>query len=225
MISLKKSLDKYTSFGGYFLVTPNRQLVIFGKPDKYSDLVVRTRTNLVTSKFGFCDTDMQMNYGSPEVESLYEKTVQMFMSPDFAGFTLSSSYVSALHDTISHADATHLRFYSDSKDLKVSVFNYRHFVADMNIRNDGDPVLYESKLIGSRVFGSINFTIDANTFSKLPTSNYEVQLLENGLANFIDLDGDIEFFIRGQNLEEPIVKFVTEQHGDEICLSLHSKIT
>ena len=50
-----------------------------------------------------------------------------------------------------------------------------------------------------------------------------VEVLENGIVDFISLNEEIEFFYRDQEIQEPVVKFVNEKLGQEICLLLHPK--
>ena len=84
----------------------------------------------------------------------------------------------------------------------------------------------EKSIIKNSYFsGDINFTLDARTFLKLPDNNYDVEILDNGLINFINLDSEIEFFLREQEIQEPIIKFINEKFDQETVFLFQPTIT
>ena len=60
---------------------------------------------------------------------------------------------------------------------------------------------------------------------KLPDNNYDVEILDNGLINFINLDSEIEFFLREQEIQEPIIKFINEKFDQETVFLFQPTIT
>ena len=51
------------------------------------------------------------------------------------------------------------------------------------------------------------------------------QVLDNGLINFINLDSEIEFFLREQEIQEPIIKFINEKFDQETVFLFQPTIT
>ena len=66
-------------------------------------------------------------------------------------------------------------------------------------------------------------TLSSKSFLKLPQHDYSVELLENGIVEFISMDDSIEFLFRNQQIQDPIVEFTNEKLGREISLLLQSK--
>lgn len=211
-----KILERYSNYGDFYLVTPSSTVLIYGKKYRHEDLVIRSNQNLNQNKFLLFGLDGQIEIPETDIESLFNKTIKKLKSTPTQNFNLDKKYVEAIGDTVNTTDSTHVRFYTEDLNLKVSVFNYRQFITRINIRPMGQPFVSESVIQNSEFTGDINFTIDAKTFLKLPNQNYEVEIMENGLVNFINLEYELEFFIREQELQEPLTKFTNEKLDQEI---------
>ncbi len=218
-------LEKYSSYGDYFLVSPFGSVLIFGKKDRHEDLVIRSNHNLNQNHFILFDLNGKIEIPESDIESLFNKTLKKLQSSPIQNFKLDKKYVEAIGDTINVTDSTHIRFYTDKSVLKVSVFNYRQFITRVNIRPLGIPFISESIVNSSDVTGDINFSIDAKTFLKLPNHYFEVEVMENGLVNFINLDHELEFFIRDQGLQEPLTRFTNEKLDQETVFLFQPTIT
>lgn len=220
-----KLLNKYGTFGDYFLLSPDSTVIVYGKSNKHEDLVIRSHTNINQDRYLLFDLDGSMNVNEKEISDLFQKTIKKMSSGLIEGFNLNRQYVEALRDTINMTDSTHLRFHNEDTELKVSVFNYRQFITKVNIRTPNTPFISESTIKNSYVSGDINFTIDARTFLKLPDESYQVESMENGLINFLNLDTEMEFFIREQEIQEPTTKFTNEKLDLETVFLFQPKIT
>lgn len=218
-------LEKYSNYGDYYLVSPSSTVFVYGKKYRHEDLVIRSNQNFNQNQFLLFNLDGQMEVSESDIESLFNRTIKKLKSTPIESFNLDKKYIEAIGDTINSTDSTHIRFYTDSLGLKVSVFNYRQFITRINIRPLGIPFISESVIQNSEFTGDINFSIDARTFLKLPDHNYEVEVMENGLVNFINLEHELEFFIREQELQEPLTKFTNEKLDLETVFLFQPTIT
>ena len=220
-----KLIEKYGNYGEFFLVTPNSTVIVFGKSEKHEDLVIRTNLNINQKSYQLFSLDGLVNVTETEVMNLFNKVITKIKSIPTESFNLDKKYVEAIGDTINTTDSTHIRFFTEDSDLKVSVFNYRQFISRISIRENLTPFISESIIKNSYFSGDINFTLDARTFLKLPDGNYDVEVLENRLINFINLDSEIEFFLREQEIQEPITKFINEKFEQETVFLFQPTIT
>jgi len=214
-------LEKFSSYGDYFLVTPSSTVIIFGKSEKHEDLVIRTNLSINQQSYQLFNLNKLVNVTETELMNLYNKVITKIKSTPSENFNLDKKYVEAIKDTINTTDSTHIRFFTEDSNLKVSVFNYRQFISRISIRENSTPFISESIIKNSYFSGEINFTLDTRTFLKLPDYNYDVEILKNRLINFISLDSEIEFFLRDQEIQEPITKFINEKFDQEtvFCFS------
>jgi CRISPR/Cas system CSM-associated protein Csm3 (group 7 of RAMP superfamily) len=220
-----KLIEKYSNYGEFFLVTPNSTVIVFGKSEKHEDLVIRTNLNINQKSYQLFNLDGLVNVTETEVMNLFNKVITKIKSIPTESFNLDKKYVEAIGDTINTTDSTHIRFFTENTNLKVTVFNYRQFISKISIRENQTPFISESIIKNSYFSGEINFTLDARTFLKLPDNNYNVEILENGLINFINLESEIEFFLREQEIQEPITKFINEKSEREIVFLFQPTIT
>lgn len=221
----KKLIEKYSNYGEFFLLTPGSTIIIFGKKEKNEDLVIRTNINFNQKDYQLFSTEGLLNVSETVVMNLYDKVSEKLKSTPLESFNLSKNYVEAIGDTINMTDSTHVRFFTEENDLKVSVFNYRQFISSISIRESSKPFISESILKNSFVSGEVNFTVDSKTFLKLPDNDYDVEILENGLINFINSNSDLEFFIRDQEIQEPTTKFINEKLDQETVFLFQPTIT
>jgi hypothetical protein len=218
-------IEKYGNYGDSFLVTPNSTIIIFGKSEKHEDLVIRTNLNINQKGYQLFNLDGIVNVTETDVMNLFNKVMTKMKSTPSESFNLDKKYVEAIGDTINTTDSTHIRFFTEESNLKVSIFNYRQFISRISIRENSTPFISESIIKNSYISGEINFTLDARTFLKLPDNNYGVEVLENRLINFINLDSEIEFFLREQDIQEPITKFINEKSERETVFLFQPTIT
>lgn len=218
-------IEKYGTYGDSFLVTPNSTIIIFGRSEKHEDLVIRTNLNISQKGYQLFNLDGIVNVTETDVMNLYNKVMTKMKSTPSESFNLDKKYVEAIRDTINTTDSTHIRFFTEDSNLKVSIFNYRQFISRITIRENSTPFISESIIKNSYISGEINFTLDARTFLKLPDNNYGAEVLENRLINFINLDSEIEFFLREQDVQEPISKFINEKSERETFFLFQPTIT
>ena len=124
-----KLISKYSNYGDFFLVTPDSTVIIFGKLEKHEDLVIRTNLNINQQNYQLFNLDGFCNVTETEVMNLYNKVITKIKSTPSESFHLDKKYVEAIGDTINTTDSTHIRFFTEDSNLKISIFNYRKFIS------------------------------------------------------------------------------------------------
>lgn len=212
-ISIKK---KFGEYGSNFILTPNQYLICFS--DETDDLIVKSKFSYKTDKvIVFGDDEI---FTEEQVSGWLNNFTQLIGSPIVDEFSLSKTYIDGLRDSIGYYNITHLRFFTENNKIIIRLFDYRKFVYEITFTNGG---YVETTIKNVETVETFSFTINSSSFLKLPLHDYTVEVLENGIVDFISLNEEIEFFYRDQEIQEPVVKFVNEKLGQEICLLLHPK--
>ena len=212
-ISIKK---KFGEYGTNFILTPNQYLICFS--DETDDLIVKSKFSYKTDKvIVFGDDEI---FTEEQVSGWLNNFTQLIGNPIVDEFSLSKTYIDGLRDSIGYYNITHLRFFTENNKIIIRLFDYRKFVYEITFINGG---YVETTIKNVDTVETFSFTINSSSFLKLPLHDYMVEVLENGIVDFISLNEEIEFFYRDQEIQEPVVKFVNEKLGQEICLLLHPK--
>ena len=212
-ISIKK---KFGEYGTNFILTPNQYLICFS--DETDDLIVKSKFSYKTDKvIVFGDDEI---FTEEQVGGWLNNFTQLIGNPIVDEFSLSKTYIDGLRDSIGYYNITHLRFFTENNKIIIRLFDYRKFVYEITFINGG---YVETTIKNVDTVETFSFTINSSSFLKLPLHDYTVEVLENGIVDFISLNEEIEFFYRDQEIQEPVVKFVNEKLGQEICLLLHPK--
>ena len=212
-ISIKK---KFGEYGTNFILTPNQYLICFS--DETDDLIVKSKFSYKTDKvIVFGDDEI---FTEEQVSGWLNNFTQLIGNPIVDEFSLSKTYIDGLRDSIGYYNITHLRFFTENNKIIIRLFDYRKFVYEITFINGG---YVETTIKNVDTVETFSFTINSSSFLKLPLHDYTVELSENGIVDFISLNEEIEFFYRDQEIQEPVVKFVNEKLGQEICLLLHPK--
>jgi hypothetical protein len=212
-ISIKK---KFGEYGTNFILTPNQYLICFS--DETDDLIVKSKFSYKTDKvIVFGDDEI---FTEEQVSGWLNNFTQLIGNPIVDEFSLSKTYIDGLRDSIGYYNITHLRFFTENNKIIIRLFDYRKFVYEITFINGG---YVETTIKNVDTVETFSFTINSSSFLKLPLHDYTVEVLENGIVDFISLNEEIEFFYRDQEIQEPVVKFVNEKLGQEICLLLHPK--
>ena len=112
--------------------------------------------------------------------------------------------------------------FQNNNKLNVTVFNYRQYVHDTNPISEQHMFISEL-VVNDQLVTDVDFTIRSSTFLKIPSTDHQVEYFENNVISFLSLDDDLEFFIKDQMIQEPVIKFTNEQLGREIVLLLQPK--
>lgn len=212
-ISIKK---KFGEYGTNYILTPNQYLICFS--DETDDLIVKSKFSYKTDKvIVFGDDEI---FTEEQVSGWLNNFTQLIGNPIVDEFSLSKTYIDGLRDSIGYYNITHLRFFTENNKIIIRLFDYRKFVYEITFINGG---YVETTIKNVDTVETFSFTINSSSFLKLPLHDYTVEVLENGIVDFISLNEEIEFFYRDQEIQEPVVKFVNEKLGQEICLLLHPK--
>jgi hypothetical protein len=212
-ISIKK---KFGEYGTNFILTPNQYLICFS--DETDDLIVKSKFSYKTDKvIVFGDDEI---FTEEQVSGWLNNFTQLIGNPIVDEFSLSKTYIDGLRDSIGYYNITHLRFFTENNKIIIRLFDYRKFVYEITFINGG---YVETTIKNVDTVETFSFTINSSSFLKLPLHDYMVEVLENGIVDFISLNEEIEFFYRDQEIQEPVVKFFNEKLGQEICLLLHPK--
>lgn len=212
-ISIKK---KFGEYGTNFILTPNQYLICFS--DETDDLIVKSKFSYKTDKvIVFGDDEI---FTEEQVSGWLNNFTQLIGNPIVDEFSLSKTYIDGLRDSIGYYNITHLRFFTENNKIIIRLFDYRKFVYEITFINGG---YVETTIKNVDTVETFSFTINSSSFLKLPLHDYTVEVLENGIVDFISLNEEIEFFYRDQEIQEPVVKFFNEKLGQEICLLLHPK--
>lgn len=203
---------KYGSFGTYYLVNTNQDVIVFGSLDN-DDMVIKSNLPIVRKKISMFSKNSVMKISEKDLLDLYKKFILQIKSTPVGIFNFDKSYISPLFDTVNYIKATHIRFFKDDNKIKIRLFDYRNFVNDVTPLVDENFGISEVVLKEVDSFSEFSFSLKTTTFLKLPINNYEIEVLENGIIGFISQDDDTEYYFRDQEITEPIVSFVNEKHN------------
>lgn len=137
-----------------------------------------------------------------------------------ASVSLPSGIVQRLKHSIKKIDATHIRFFNESENLRIVVFDYVKFHASYRLpRKTSNLVRYHDTLIVAHENFSATFL--AQSFVRLPTQNLQFRFGENGVTKITTDKGDTDYLIRDQKLKEPMTVFFSKKVNQSIALVFH----
>ena len=190
-ISIKK---KFGEYGTNFILTPNQYLICFS--DETDDLIVKSKFSYKTDKvIVFGDDEI---FTEEQVSGWLNNFTQLIGNPIVDEFSLSKTYIDGLRDSIGYYNITHLRFFTENNKIIIRLFDYRKFVYEITFINGG---YVETTIKNVDTVETFSFTINSSSFLKLPLHDYTVEVLENGIVDFISLNEEIEFFYRDQEIQ------------------------
>ena len=190
-ISIKK---KFGEYGTNYILTPNQYLICFS--DETDDLIVKSKFSYKTDKvIVFGDDEI---FTEEQVGGWLNNFTQLIGNPIVDEFSLSKTYIDGLRDSIGYYNITHLRFFTENNKIIIRLFDYRKFVYEITFINGG---YVETTIKNVDTVETFSFTINSSSFLKLPLHDYTVEVLENGIVDFISLNEEIEFFYRDQEIQ------------------------
>ena len=183
-------------------------MVIIGK-DKGS----KTRPSLHISSIKQKVTD-------DEVVGLFNKLQSLRQTNANSIFVLTSENIKRIKNSIKLLDATHIRIWTSKNRITVTVFDCRDFEFDRRIgRKNSLKINYLD--IETRTFENFTFTLNADSFSKLPSTDCNFRIGKNGVTEVSPIDGDVFYLIRDQQLVEPVTVFESQSVGKDIAFLFH----
>lgn len=209
---------EYQSFGNQVILTSNRELICCSFDGETNDLI---------AKFNFpykiqIKTNQLIDLGKEIVvkeqnQSILNEFTRLTTDTLVDIFKFNRTYLEAIQDTIRLIDATHVRFFSMNERIYIRVFNLPKLICESSFT---DGAYYETWFAGDSSLNDFTFTLNSSSFLKLKKTDYEVNILENGIIDFVALDFDGQFFFRNQDIFEPITEFKHETLNTNISIIL-----
>jgi hypothetical protein len=216
-LNIKESvINKYGSYGSSFIITPYQYLISFDG-DETNDLIVKSKISYSTDKPIVIQSKKFIQ--NENIDDWMTRFNKLTSSPSIQQLNLSKIHVEVFQDSVKHYKGTHLRIFTIGDEIKVRIFDFTKFVYEITF----DGGYAETTLKNVKPKSNFSVTLSSKSFLKLPQHDYNVELLENDIIEFISLDDSIEFLFRNQQIQEPIVEFTNEKLGREISLLLHPK--
>lgn len=155
---------------------------------------------------------------------LMEKVDALGFSNATAIFNLTANEIRLLKDEIVRINASYLRIYSQDNDIRVSLFDIQEFgIAYRFIRKTSSHIRYFDTT-GS-IYEPFSFTMFASTFEKLGVDDIDFRVGDNNVlsATQITRKNARVFYIRDQNIVEPVNLFYSPKTDCHISFVFHPK--
>ena len=81
--------------------------------------------------------------------------------------------------------------------------------------NDKPIEIYDELIEKTFIKNDFSFSINVLPFKELPTDDYIVETFGNDYIKFTNMNG-ISYYIRNQNIQEPIVNVINDQPEQDI---------
>jgi hypothetical protein len=213
---VNKLLRQYKEFGQTYLYTPSNYLYCFPK-EILNDLVIQIRSNWFTNEPIYFDKsgDVPSNLTIKDIQKLCQSLKRLEVIYD-EEFHLHKSQISNIQNLIKEKDTpyTHIRFFSINNEIKVRIFDYTSFVNELYVK-DKPIEVFEEHIESTFIQDDFNFSINVLTFKELPVGDYIVKTFGDEYIKFTNMN-DVSYYIRNQNIQEPIVNVINDQSGQDI---------
>jgi hypothetical protein len=221
---INKLLSQYREFGQTYLYTSSNYLYCFPK-EILNDLVIQIRSNWFTNEPIYFDKsgNVPSNLKIKDIQKLSQSLKRLEAIYD-EEFHLRKSQISAIKNLIKDKDTpyTHIRFFSINNEVKVRVFDYTSFVNELYVK-DKPIEVFEEHIESTFIKDDFNFSINVLTFKELPVDDYIVKTFGYEYIKFTNMN-DVSYYIRNQNIQEPIVNVVNDQSGQDIVFCFQPTI-
>jgi hypothetical protein len=213
---INKLLSQYREFGQTYLYTSSNYLYCFPK-EILNDLVIQIRSNWFTNEPIYFDKsgNVPSNLKIKDIQKLCQSLKRLEAIYD-EEFHLRKSQISAIKNLIKDKDTpyTHIRFFSINNEVKVRIFDYTSFVNELYVK-DKPIEVFEEHIESTFIRDDFNFSINVLTFKELQVGDYIVKTFDDEYIKFTNMN-DVSYYIRNQNIQEPIVSVVNDQSGQDI---------
>lgn len=206
---------EYQSFGSKFIITPKQELICFWFDGETTDLISKFRFPYLSVKTPQIVELADKNISNEQNQSILNDFTRLTTDTLVEIFKFNRKYLESLQDTIRLIDATHIRFFTKNERIYIRVFNLPKLRCESSFI---DGAYYETWLAGDNSLNDFTFTLNSTSFLKLKKADYEINVLKNGIIDFVSLDFDGEFYFRTQDIVEPIIEFEHETLKKQISL-------
>jgi hypothetical protein len=209
------NLDKL----GSAVIRVGNSFAVFGSK-KTDDMVVIGKDKGSKTRPSLHISSIKQKVTDDEVVGLFNKLQSLRQTNANAIFVLTSENIKRIKNSIKLLDATHIRIWTSENRITVTVFDCRDFEFDRRIsRKNSLKINYLD--IETRTFENFTFTLNADSFSKLPSTDCNFRIGKNGVTEVSPIDGDIFYLIRDQQLVEPVTVFESQSVGKDIAFLFH----
>ena len=213
---IQKLLGQYKTYGQTFLYTPEFYLYCFPK-ETLNDLVIQVQNNLFIEEPIYFDKNGEKNksVSDKDVRNLYEHVRKLEVIYD-EEFNINKIHIRAIQDLIKESKApyTHIRFFSENNQVKVRIFDYTSFVSELYAK-DKPITIYEEVIEDTFISNDFSFSLNVLSFKEVQVNDFTVQTFGDEYIKFSDVSG-VSYFLRNQNIQEPIVKITNAQIPQDI---------
>jgi hypothetical protein len=116
---------------------------------------------------------------------------------------------------IKKSNSTYLRIFNNEKNIQISIFDYRQFIPRTRLLRQRSFQYYNLPTSEEQV-EKFSKTIKANTFLILPNKDLWLRINQNNILTFTDEDTQTKYFIREQDINEPVCNFVNPKINKSI---------
>ena len=213
---IQKLLGQYRTYGQTFLYTPENYLYCFPKKTM-NDLVIQVQSNLFIKEPIYFDKsgEKDKSITDKDVQNLYEHVKKLEVVYD-EEFNLNKIQIRAIQDLIKENKIpyTHIRFFSENNQVKVRIFDYTSFVSELYAK-DKSITIYEEVIEDTFISNDFSFSLNVLSFKEVQVNDFTVHTFGDEYIKFSDVSG-VSYFLRNQNIQEPIVKITNAQIPQDI---------
>lgn len=210
---------KSKNIAGSHLLVMENSYALFGH-EKTNDMVIVGSHLIKNAHVSLYENGKRMDVSNDKLLDLFQKLSSLKRTSAVAVFTIYMDDVKRIKESVKSLDATHLRFYSSDHGVTVTVFDYRDFDYDRRIgRKNSLKVNYLD--IETTEIDEFTFTINAESFKKLPTGDWNLRVGQNGVTEIIPMGESVSYLIRDQKLIEPLTVFESDSVGQKISFLFH----
>jgi hypothetical protein len=213
---INRLIRQYKKYGQTYLHTSSNHLYCFPK-ELLNDLVIKISSNLYVSAPIYFNKNGEIpsDISPKDIQNLCIHLQKLEVVCD-EEFNLVRGQISAIQNLIVDKETlyTHIRFFSENNQVKVRIFDYTSFVNELYV-NDKPIEIYEELIEKTFIKNDFNFSINVLPFKELPIDDYIVETFGNDYIKFTNMNG-ISYYIRNQNIQEPIVNVINDQPEQDI---------
>lgn len=203
------------------LLMPPRRFFILGA-DEHHDLAVLGTSPVAVS----APTVVRLRGGSQcDLEAVFDahrRFQEAIRAPQLASFTLRPSEVAALRRVIRRNAATHLRLFAYGGDtVTAHTFDYRNCFGSARLGRKTPTMRVISHALSSQCDQPFSVTLKASSLRQLPDADLSIAVRLGGLVVCEWIGDDYRFFLRDQEIVEPIAVFDSPAAGTSVALVLN----
>jgi len=212
-------LVESTKNTGSHLLVMEHSYAIFGN-NKFTDLVIFGTHRIKGAFASLYENGKRLTISSNDLLQLFQNLSSLKRTIAVAMFTIYESDVRKIKNSVKKLDATHLRFWSNQNSVKVTVFDCRDFDYDRRIGRK-NSLKMEYLDIETTKTDDFTFTINAESFKKIPNGDWNLRVGLNGVTEITPMNESESYLIRDQQINEPVTVFDSSSVGQKISFLFH----